>query len=111
MDLRKAMNGPAQLLGRGDFNLPSGQKDTWTNDISQGHRPKKKEDQAEVDGWQARKASMPGGYPDDRQRAYFDGLRRGAISALQKLAVAIGTQKFSSEYQAVRTIRGGFRVV
>ena len=67
-----------------------------------GHRPKKKEDQAEVDGWQARKASMPGGYPDDRQRAYFDGLRRGAISALQKLAVAIGTQKFSSEYQAVQ---------
>ena len=45
---------------------------------------------------------MPGGYPDDRQRAYFDGLRRGAISALQKLAVAIGTQKFSSEYQAVQ---------
>ena len=35
VDLRKAMNGPAQLLGRGDFNLPSGQKDTWTNDISQ----------------------------------------------------------------------------
>ena len=103
VDLRKAMNGPAQLLGRGDFNLPSGQKDTWTNDISQeAIVQRKKEDQAEVDGWQARKASMPGGYPDDRQRAYFDGLRRGAISALQKLAVAIGTQKFSSEYQAVQ---------
>ncbi|MFY3136620.1 autotransporter domain-containing protein [Achromobacter xylosoxidans] len=103
VDLRKAMNGPAQLLGRTDFNLPGGRTDTWSNDISQDaivHR--RKEEQAEVAGWQTRKASLPGGYQGDQLRTYLDGLRRDAIPMLKKLAAAIQTQNFSAEYEAVQ---------
>ncbi len=34
IDIAKAMNGPAQLLGNMSADLPAGMSDTWSNDIS-----------------------------------------------------------------------------
>ncbi len=46
-DLKKGMDGPAQFLGRFEYNLPSGAEDTWANDISQTAAvARKTEDQA-----------------------------------------------------------------
>jgi outer membrane autotransporter protein len=69
VDLQKAMDGPAQFLGRFDYNLPDGQKDSWRNDISQeAIVQRKKEEQAEVDAWQAAKAPPPAATADDKTK-------------------------------------------
>jgi len=56
IDLKKAMNGPAQFLGRFDANLGAGVKDTWSNDISQVALDQRKREEAEeVAAWTTRK--------------------------------------------------------
>lgn len=69
VDLQKAMNGPAQFLGRFDYNLPGGQKDVWSNDISQEAIVQRRvEEQAEVDAWQAGKTPAPAATADDQTK-------------------------------------------
>lgn len=103
VDLQKAMNGPAQFLGRSDYNLPGGQKDRWSNDISQEAVVQRKvEEQAEVDGWQAKKATMPGALPGEQLTAYLAGLRADAVPMLKKLAASIATGKFADDYKALQ---------
>ncbi|MBZ3691528.1 autotransporter domain-containing protein [Phyllobacterium calauticae] len=56
INLDKAMNGPAQFLGRFDANLGAGVKDTWSNDISQvALDERKREETEEVAVWAVRK--------------------------------------------------------
>ncbi|MCS0468438.1 autotransporter BcaA, partial [Burkholderia mallei] len=48
VDLRRAMNGPGQLLGTFDAALPAGTADVWSNDISDvALAARKREDDAE----------------------------------------------------------------
>ncbi|WP_288195064.1 S8 family serine peptidase, partial [uncultured Phyllobacterium sp.] len=59
IDLKKAMNGPGQFLGRFDANLGAGVKDTWSNDISQvALDQRKREETEEVAAWAARKKAQ-----------------------------------------------------
>ncbi|WP_082540320.1 autotransporter domain-containing protein [Bosea sp. Leaf344] len=59
VDLRKGMDGPAQLLGRFNANLPGGSADLWKNDISEtALAARKQEDQAEIAGAPARKQAL-----------------------------------------------------
>lgn len=52
VDLRKAMDGPGQLLGRFVARLPAGTSDTWRNDISEAALVARKgEERAEVAAW------------------------------------------------------------
>ncbi|QNK69232.1 autotransporter domain-containing protein [Variovorax sp. PAMC26660] len=103
VDLQKAMNGPAQFLGRFDYNLPGGQKDIWRNDISQeAIVQRKSEEQAEVNGWQAKKATLPGSLPGDQLATYLGGLRTDAVPLLKKLAASIATGNFAADYQALQ---------
>ncbi|BEO63682.1 serine protease [Serratia marcescens] len=51
-NLKNAMGGPGQLLGRFDANLPSGITDTWSNNISDtALQQRRLEDGAEHDAW------------------------------------------------------------
>ncbi|MFY3311926.1 autotransporter domain-containing protein [Achromobacter ruhlandii] len=60
-DLRKGMDGPAQLLGRFTANLPDGVTDTWKNDISEAAlAQRKQEEAAAIDAWPAEKAALLG---------------------------------------------------
>ncbi|WP_258398559.1 S8 family serine peptidase [Herbaspirillum rubrisubalbicans] len=53
-DLKKALNGPAQLLGVFNANIGSGVSDTWSNDISEAALVQRKsEDKAQLAAWQA----------------------------------------------------------
>ncbi|AYR25390.1 peptidase [Herbaspirillum rubrisubalbicans] len=53
-DLKKALNGPAQLLGVFNANIGSGRSDTWSNDISEAALVQRKsEEKAQLAAWQA----------------------------------------------------------
>lgn len=59
VDLKTAMEGPGQFLGRFDANLGAGVKDTWSNDISQvALDQRKREEVEEVGAWAARKKAQ-----------------------------------------------------
>ncbi|WP_146118189.1 S8 family peptidase, partial [Phyllobacterium myrsinacearum] len=47
VDLKAAMNGPGQFMGRFDANLGAGVRDTWSNDISQVALDQRKREEAE----------------------------------------------------------------
>lgn len=52
VDLRKAMNGPGQLLGPMNVTLPAGVTDTWSNSISdEALKARKTEDATEHAAW------------------------------------------------------------
>ncbi len=53
-DLDKAMNGPAQLLGRFNAHLPAGAVDTWSNNISEAALVQRKAEEKQALGeWRA----------------------------------------------------------
>jgi subtilase-type serine protease len=84
VDLKKAMDGPAQFTSRFDYNLPDGQKDTWRNDISQeAIVQRKKEEQAEVDAWQAARTPPPAATADDETKFTY-GVTADRIAYLTK---------------------------
>lgn len=57
IDLRKALNGPGQLLTRMVADLPAGQVDVWSNDIGDAAlRQRQTEALAEIAAWRQRKA-------------------------------------------------------
>ncbi|CAA2156765.1 Extracellular serine protease [Methylobacterium brachiatum] len=59
IDLNKAMKGPGQFLGPVAANLPTGTKDTWSNDISEDALvQRKQENDVEVAAWPTRKAAL-----------------------------------------------------
>jgi autotransporter-associated beta strand protein len=58
IDLNKALKGPGQFLGRVAANLPTGTRDTWSNDISEDAlTQRKQENDVEAAAWTARKAT------------------------------------------------------
>jgi len=53
-DLGKALNGPAQLLGRFNAHLPAGAEDTWSNNISEAALVQRKsEERQKLADWRA----------------------------------------------------------
>ncbi|EOA04005.1 serine endopeptidase [Herbaspirillum frisingense GSF30] len=53
-DLGKALNGPAQLLGRFNAHLPAGAEDTWSNHISEAALVQRKsEERQKLADWRA----------------------------------------------------------
>ncbi|MET0531717.1 MAG: S8 family serine peptidase, partial [Microvirga sp.] len=59
IDLNKAMKGPGQFLGPVAANLPTGTKDTWSNDISEDALvQRKQENDVEAAAWPTRKAAL-----------------------------------------------------
>ncbi len=58
-DLRKGMDGPAQLLGQFTANLPAGVSDTWKNNISEAALTQRRLEEAkEIGAWAAEKAAL-----------------------------------------------------
>ncbi|MGD7366396.1 autotransporter-associated beta strand repeat-containing protein, partial [Ralstonia pseudosolanacearum] len=61
-DLRKGMDGPAQLLGKFTANLPAGVSDTWKNNISEAAlAQRRREETAEVAAWATEKSALQSG--------------------------------------------------
>lgn len=70
-DLRKGMDGPAQLLGKFTANLPAGMSDTWKNSISEAAlTQRRREEAAEIAAWATEKSALQSGIkavPNARQ--------------------------------------------
>lgn len=67
-DLKKAMQGPGQLLGSLTADLPAGLRDIWANDISDDAiRARRAENEAEQQAWRQtkRQNGWENGLPDD----------------------------------------------
>lgn len=84
VNLRNAMNGPGQFLGKFAVNT-QGQNDTWTGNISDtAIKARKLEDQTEAATWQATKTAkgwlngLPSGASADQQTEYAMGMAREA---------------------------------
>lgn len=61
-DLRKGMDGPAQLLGKFTANLPAGVSDTWKNNISEAAlAQRRREETEEIKAWTAEKSALQSG--------------------------------------------------
>lgn len=61
-DLRKGMEGPAQLLGKFTANLPAGVSDTWKNNISEAAlAQRRREETEEIKAWTAEKSALQSG--------------------------------------------------
>lgn len=61
-DLRKGMDGPAQLLGTFTANLPAGVSDTWKNNISEAAlAQRRREETEEIKAWTAEKSALQSG--------------------------------------------------
>ncbi|MDR6633700.1 subtilase-type serine protease [Phyllobacterium sp. 1468] len=100
-DLKKAMNGPGQFLGRFDANLGADITDTWSNDISQAALDQRKTEEAqEIADWKAEKAAH--GWNDGQSDAIVLGLKANVPDLLKALVAVIPTGKFEKELQAVR---------
>jgi subtilase-type serine protease len=86
-NLNRAMRGPGQLLGAFDANLGAGQRDVWSNDISdKALIQRQREDLAEHTwqqtlqdkGWQN---GVPAGASQQDQTDYAIGMARDAAAA------------------------------
>lgn len=58
VDLKKAMNGPGQFLGRFEAHLPTGTSDTWSNDISDEALQQRRKEEDKAVAWQRDAAGM-----------------------------------------------------
>ncbi|AKA24285.1 membrane protein [Pseudomonas chlororaphis] len=90
-DLERAMRGPGQLLGAFDANLGAGQRDVWSNDISdQALLQRQGEDAAERAAWQQTL----------KDRGWENGLGAGA-SQQDKTDYAVGMARDAAAAQRV----------
>ncbi|MCU0117830.1 autotransporter domain-containing protein [Pseudomonas sp. B2M1-30] len=87
-NLNRAMRGPGQLLGAFDANLATGQRDVWSNDISdKALLQRQSEDLAEHTAWQQTLQSkgwqngVPAGASQQDQTDYAVGMARNAAAA------------------------------
>lgn len=120
-DLQKAMNGPSQLLGGFNANLPSGTSDIWSNDISDvALAARQKEDAAEHQAWlDTLKAKgwtqgLPANANDSDKTAYEIGAAREAAygtrayqGSLTKSGGGLLTLSGANTYRGLTTVDGG----
>lgn len=101
-DLKKAMNGPGQFLGRFNAELPVGTSDVWSNDITdKALLQRKVEEQAEIVAWTTRKSAigLDNGIPADYDAIVVPGIVSGlpAAKELFKALMAAGLDSTSSK--------------
>jgi subtilase-type serine protease len=124
-NLQRAMRGPGQLLGAFDANLPAGQRDVWSNDISDNALiQRQREDLAEHSAWQQTlqakgwQNGIPSGASQQDQTDYAVGMARDAAAATRvyqgSLIKSGGGQLLLSgdnTYRGPTTVNGGLLTV
>jgi len=120
-NLKRAMGGPGQLLGAFDANLATGQRDVWSNDISdKALIQRQSEDLAEHNAWQQAlqdkgwQNGVPVGASQQDQTDYAVGTAREAAAAnrvYQGSLIKSGAGHLiltgDSTYRGPTTVNGG----
>ncbi|MGY2439596.1 autotransporter serine peptidase EprS [Pseudomonas sp. SDO52101_S400] len=120
-NLKRAMGGPGQLLGAFDANLATGQRDVWSNDISdKALIQRQDEDLAEHNAWQQTlqdkgwQNGAPVGASQQDQTDYAVGTAREAAAAnrvYQGSLIKSGAGHLiltgDSTYRGPTTVNGG----
>ncbi|WP_438301851.1 autotransporter serine peptidase EprS [Pseudomonas sp. NMS19W] len=120
-NLKRAMGGPGQLLGAFDANLATGQRDVWSNDISDTALiQRQSEDLAEHNAWQQTlqdkgwQNGVPVGASQQDQTDYAVGTAREAAAAnrvYQGSLIKSGAGHLiltgDSTYRGPTTVNGG----
>lgn len=120
-NLKRAMGGPGQLLGAFDANLATGQRDVWSNDISdKALIQRQSEDLAEHSAWQQTlrdkgwQNGVPAGASQQDQTDYAVGAAREAAAAnrvYQGSLIKSGAGHLiltgDSTYRGPTTVNGG----
>ncbi|MCX2546305.1 autotransporter serine protease [Pseudomonas sp. COW5] len=120
-NLKRAMGGPGQLLGAFDANLATGQRDVWSNDISdKALIQRQSEDLAEHSAWQQTlqdkgwQNGVPVGASQQDQTDYAVGTAREAAAAnrvYQGSLIKSGAGHLiltgDSTYRGPTTVNGG----
>ncbi|PMX03206.1 autotransporter outer membrane beta-barrel domain-containing protein [Pseudomonas sp. FW215-R2] len=120
-NLKRAMGGPGQLLGAFDANLATGQRDVWSNDISdKALIQRQSEDLAEHSAWQQTLQSkgwqngISAGASQQDQTDYAVGMARDAAAAnrvYQGSLIKSGAGQLiltgDSTYRGPTTVNGG----
>jgi len=121
VNLKRAMGGPGQLLGAFDANLSTGQRDVWSNDISDKALIQRQgEDLAEHNAWQQTlqdkgwQNGVPVGASQQDQTDYAVGTAREAAAAnrvYQGSLIKSGAGHLiltgDSTYRGPTTVNGG----
>ncbi len=121
VDLRKAMNGPGQLLGTFRAALPTGVADAWSNDISDvALAARKVEDDAEHRAWlgtlktKGWEQGLPVGASGGDKVDYATGVAREAAyqareyqGSLVKSGGGVLTLAGANTYRGLTTVDGG----
>jgi subtilase-type serine protease len=124
-NLERAMRGPGQLLGAFDANLGAGQRDVWSNDISdKALIQRQSEDLAEHNAWQQTlqdkgwQNGVAAGASQQDQTDYAVGMARDAAAANRiyqgSLIKSGGGQLILSgdnTYRGATTVNGGLLTV
>lgn len=124
-NLNRAMRGPGQLLGAFDASLGAGQRDIWSNDISdKALIQRQSEDLAEHNAWQQTlqdkgwQNGVPGGASQQDQTDYAIGSARDAAAAqriYQGSLIKSGAGQLiltgNNTYSGPTTVNGGLLTV
>ncbi|WP_336346780.1 autotransporter domain-containing protein [Pseudomonas monsensis] len=124
-NLNRAMRGPGQLLGAFDASLGAGQRDIWSNDISdKALIQRQSEDLAEHNAWQQTlqdkgwQNGVPGGASLQDQTDYAIGSARDAAAAqriYQGSLIKSGAGQLiltgNNTYRGPTTVNGGLLTV
>ncbi|QXH97868.1 autotransporter domain-containing protein [Pseudomonas monsensis] len=125
VNLNRAMRGPGQLLGAFDASLGAGQRDIWSNDISdKALIQRQSEDLAEHNAWQQTlqdkgwQNGVPGGASQQDQTDYAIGSARDAAAAqriYQGSLIKSGAGQLiltgNNTYRGPTTVNGGLLTV
>ena len=125
VNLNRAMRGPGQLLGAFDASLGAGQRDIWSNDISdKALIQRQSEDLAEHNAWQQTlqdkgwQNGVPGGASQQDQTDYAIGSTRDAAAAqriYQGSLIKSGAGQLiltgNNTYRGPTTVNGGLLTV
>ncbi|MHB2242310.1 autotransporter serine peptidase EprS [Pseudomonas monsensis] len=124
-NLNRAMRGPGQLLGAFDASLGAGQRDIWSNDISdKALIQRQREDLAEHNAWQQTlqdkgwQNGVPGGASQQDQTDYAIGSARDAAATqriYQGSLIKSGAGQLiltgNNTYSGPTTVNGGLLTV